>query len=131
MAGNINEARVALNAMRLLIEVIGDYLKAAEFIKTTRNAKQRSTEYRAGNLLFTLKAEQARFVNTLTHVLKYRFADVIKDIVDWDNPNIRATLKSTLGSSLASFFSALQQLVESVREVEYILKIDDYDKVSA
>jgi hypothetical protein len=130
MAGNINEARMALNSMRLLIEIIGDYRKAAAVTKITRNAKQRATEYRARNLLLVLKTEHARFVNTLAHVLKYRIADVIKDMVDWDNPNMRATLKSTFGSSLGSFFSALRQLVECVREVEKILKIDDYDKVS-
>jgi hypothetical protein len=131
MAGSINDARVALNSMRLVIEVINDYLQAAALTKTSsRNAKRFTTEHRARNLLLVLKTEHARFVNTIAHVLKYRIGDVMKNIVDWDTPNLRATLKSTCGSSLGSFFSALRQLVACVREIENILKIDEFDKVS-
>ena len=130
MAGNINEARIALNSIQLLVEVISDYRKAAEVLKTKRKARRRTSEYRAKNLLLVLKTEHARLVNTLAHVLKYQYTDVVKDMVDWDNPRTRATLKSTFGSSLGSFFSAIRQLVECIREIEYILRIDDYDKAS-
>jgi len=130
MAGSINEARVALNSMQLLIEVIDDYLRAAALNKASVRNVKRATENRARNLLLVLKTEHARFVNTLAHVLKYRIGDVIKNMVEWDTPNLRATLKSTIGSSLGPFFSALRQLVACVREVERILKIDEYDKVS-
>jgi hypothetical protein len=130
MGGSINEARVALNSMQLLIEVINDYLQAAALTKTSARNPKRNTEYRARNLLLVLKTEHARFVNTLAHVLKYRIGDVVKNMVDWDTPNLRATLKSTCGSSLGQFFSALRQLVACVREIENILKIDEFDKVS-